>query len=182
MSEIVATYKIDEKIYLLRGHKVMLDSDLASLYGVELRVLNQAAQRNLERFPPDFMFRISKEEHKVLRSQIVILEKGRGRYSKYLPCVFTEQGVAMLSGVLHSKRAIRANIEIMRAFVRLRQVLSLHKDLARKLETLEKTVAGHEENFRAVFEAIRELMKAPEKPTRRIGFTAEERRARYRAR
>jgi hypothetical protein len=143
------------------GHRVMLDADLALLYEVEAKVLNQAVKRNIERFPADFMFQLSVEEAAFLRSQNVTLKPGRGQHRKYLPYAFTEQGVAMLSGVLHSPRAV------MRAFVRLRQMLQQNADLARKLAQLEKK---YDTQFRAVFDAIRELMKPLEKPKRRIGF------------
>ncbi len=152
----------------------MLDFDLASLYGVETRVLIQAVKRNSPRFPQDFMFQLNDDEFKNLRSQIVTSSWG-GR--RYLPYAFTEQGVAMLSSVLNSERAILVNVEIIRAFVRLREILATHKDLARKLEELEKK---YDEQFAVVFEAIRELMTPPEPPPKhRIGFGVEERKARY---
>ncbi|RLI99254.1 MAG: ORF6N domain-containing protein [Candidatus Aenigmatarchaeota archaeon] len=161
---------IERKIYLIRGHKVMLDSDLAQLYGVETRVLLQSVKRNISRFPEDFMFQLTKEEYDSLRSQIVILKPGRGKHRKYLPYVFTEQGVAMLSSVLKSERAIQVNIAIMRAFVRLREMLSTHKELAHKLAELERKIERHDEEIKAIFDAIRQLMAPPEKPRRRIGF------------
>ena len=151
----------------MRKQKVMLDADLAELYGVETRVLVQAVKRNLGRFPEDFMFQLSKEEADFLRSQIVTLEKGRGQHSKYLPYAFTEQGVAMLSSVLHSQRAIQVNIEIMRAFIRLRQMLATHIELARKLDALERR---YDSQFKQVFDAIRQLMAPPEPKRRPIGF------------
>ena len=157
--------RIDRAILMIRGHKVMLDADLASLYGVEAKVLNQAVKRNVERFPADFMFQLTAEEVDRLRSQFVTSSSWGGR--RYLPYVFTEQGVAMLSSVLHSTRAVQVNIEIMRAFVRLRQMLQQNADLARKLALLEKK---YDAQFRAVFDAIRALMKPPEKTRRRIGF------------
>ena len=137
MTNILPSERIERSILLIRGHKVMLDADLAELYGVETRALLQAVSRNQKRFPEDFMFQMSKDEYELLRSQIVISKKGRGG-RRYLPYVFTEQGVAMLSSVLRSERAVQVNIEIMRAFVRLRELVATHKDLARKLETLEK--------------------------------------------
>jgi len=143
----------------------MLDSDLAALYGVETRVLKQAVRRNIKRFPADFMFELTKGENRPLRSQNVTLK--RGQHSKYLPFAFTEQGVAMLSSVLKSERAIEVNIEIMRAFVRLRQILASHAALARKLEELEKK---YDTKFRVVFEAIRQLMEPPQSKRRHIGF------------
>ncbi len=176
-ANLVLAENIQSKIIMIRGEKVMLDSDLAGLYGVSTRRLNEQVRRNPARFPPDFMFQLTKEEYAVLRSQFATLEKGRGRHRKYLPLAFTEQGVAMMSSVLNSERAILVNVEIMRTFVRLREILATHKDLARKLEELEKK---YDEQFAVVFDAIRELMKPPEPPPkRRIGFGVEERRARY---
>jgi hypothetical protein len=163
---IIPVEQIERKIYLIRGHKVMFDSDLADLYEVPVRVFNQAVKRNTNRFPEDFMFQLTKEEES-LRSQIVTLKKGRGHHRKYLPYAFTEQGVAMLSGILNSPRAIRVNIEIMRAFVRLRQMLASNAELARKLNALEKK---YDAQFKVVFDAIRELMTPPDKPRRRIGY------------
>jgi hypothetical protein len=163
--------RITRAILLIRGHKVMLDEDLAALYEVEVKVLNQAVSRNAERFPPDFMFRLTLEETTLLRSQIVTLKGGRGQHRKYPPCVFTEQGVAMLSGILRSRRAVLVNVEIMRAFVRLRQMLASHSDLARKLSALEKK---YDAQFKVVFDAIRDLMTPPEPPRKnRIGFLAD---------
>jgi hypothetical protein len=158
---------LDRLILLVRGHRVMLDSDLASLYGVETKTLNQAVRRNTDRFPSDFMFRLEFREVPILRSQIVTSSSWGG--PRWRPYAFTEQGVAMLSSVLRSERAVQVNIEIMRAFVRLRRLLLENADLARKLAALEKKYDGQ---FRVVFEAIRELMEPagePE-PGRRIGF------------
>ena len=145
----------------------MLDADLADLYGVSTKRLNEAVRRNAERFPEDFMFQLSREEVDSLRSQIATLKTGRGRHRKFLPYAFTEQGVAMLSGVLHSPRAIQVNIAIMRAFVRMRRMLVSHEELARKVDSLEKQ---YDEQFRVVFDAIRALMEPPKAPRRRIGF------------
>jgi len=164
---LVLVERIEKAILLVRGQKVMLDADLAALYGVETRVLVQAVKRNIERFPDDFMLQLNKEEVDSLRSQIVTLKKGRGQHSKYLPYAFTEQGVAMLSSVLRSRRAIQVNIEIMRAFIRLRQMLASHVELARKLDALEKK---YDAQFKQVFEAIRQLMIPPEPKRRPIGF------------
>ena len=161
--------RIDRTVLRLRGHNVMLDMDLAELYGVDVRVLNQAVKRNHERFPADFMFGLSLEEAQSLRSQSVILKSGRGKHRKYLPLAFTEQGVAMLSSVLRSRQAIRVNVEIMRAFVRLRQMLESNTQLSKRLDELERKYDG---KFRAVFEAIRELMAHPAPVTRRIGFSS----------
>lgn len=144
----------------------MLDSDLAELYGVETMALNQAVRRNLERFPGDFMLQLNHEEYKSLRSQFVILKGGRGRHRKYPPYAFTEQGVAMLSGVLRSRRAVQVNVAIMRAFVKLRQILATHRDSAQKLEALERK---YDAQFKVVFDAIRGLRTPPKIPRRRIG-------------
>jgi hypothetical protein len=162
----LAPVQVERKILLLRGERVMLDADLAVLYGVSTKALVQATKRNRERFPADFMFQLSAEEAANLRSQIVTSspEWGGRRTRAY---VFTEQGVAMLSSVLRSKRAVAANIEIMRAFVRLRAMLSEHADLARKLAALEKK---YDAQFRVVFDAIRDLMAPPTPPRRSIGF------------
>ena len=155
----------------------MLDADLASLYGVSTKALVQAVKRNLERFPGDFMFQLTEQEVRALRSQIVTLDdasgrsRGRGRHAKYLPHAFTEQGVAMLSSVLKSKRAARVNVEIMRAFVRLRGMIAHSQDLARKLDALE---SKYDRQFKVVFDAIRELMAPPPSaPKRRIGFVSD---------
>ncbi len=171
---------IEKYIFLIRGHRVMLSTYLAELYGVKPKVLIQAVKRNKERFPLDFMFQLTLEETKNLRSQIVTLENSRsqnvilkhGQYSKYALYAFTEQGVAMLSGVLKSKRAVQANIAIMRAFVKLREILSINKELAQKLGELEHKIEGHDKEIQAIFEAIRKLMIIPEKPKRQIGFHA----------
>ena len=168
MSDLVPIERIESKIYLIRGQKVMLDRDLAELYGVETFVLNQAVKRNIERFPEDFMFSLTRKE--ILNiSQIVISLK----FSKNVNA-FTEQGIAMLSGILKSKRAILVNIAIMRAFVRLRHILATHKELARKLEELERKVEGHDVEIRSIFEAIRQLMApGPAGTGKKIGFLEE---------
>ena len=160
---------IERSSYTIRGERVMLDADLAALYGVETKALNQAVRRNAERFPADFMFHLNVAEAALVRSQIVTLApRGPGAHRKYLPYAFTEQGVAMLSSVLHSPRAVAVNVEIMRAFVRLRQLLATHADLARKLEVLERKYDG---KFRVVFDAIRLLMAPGVAAERkRIGF------------
>ncbi len=159
MSMPVSTATIERRILLLRGQRVMLDSDLADLYGVSTKRLNEQVRRNIRRFPADFMFQLSPDEAIALRSQNATLEAGRGKYRKYLPFVFTEQGVAMLSSVLKSERAVRVNIEIMRAFVRLRELIATNRDLARRLDDLEKR---YDAQFKGVFDAIRQLMAAPE--------------------
>ncbi len=179
MSPPVLTERIEKRILVVRGQRVMIDTDLASLYGVSTKRLNEQVRRNLNRFPTDFMFQLSPDEAVALRSQNATLKPGRGSHRKYLPFVFTEQGVAMLSSVLNSERAIRVNIEIMRTFVKLRRLLASHADLARKLEELEKK---YDARFRVVFEAIGELMEPPEKERRSIGFRAEEAGPAYRVR
>ncbi len=162
---IVPVERIEKAILLVRKQKVMLDAHLAALYGVETRVLVQAVKRNIERFPEDFMFQLSREEFAVLRSQSVTSSDWGGR--RYPPYAFTEQGVAMLSSVLRSQQAIQVNIEIMRAFIRLRQILASHVELARKLDDLERK---YDAQFKEVFEAIRQLMAPPEPKRRAIGF------------
>jgi phage regulator Rha-like protein len=159
---------IERKIYLIRGHKVLLDSDLAELYGVEVKQLKRQVRRNINRFPEDFMFQLQKEENESLRSHFGTLK--RGEHAKYLSYAFTEQGVAMLSSVLNSDRAIEVNIQIMRAFVKLREMLLTHKDLARKLADMEKK---YDSQFKVVFDTIRQLMSptVPKKGT--IGFGRE---------
>ena len=173
MDSLVPVEMIEKKIYLIRGHKVMLDSDLAELYGVATKVLLQAVKRNLNRFPEDFMFLLKYQDVAALRSQIVTLKKGRGEHRKYLPYVFTEQGVAMLSSVLNSERAVQVNIAIMRAFVKLREMLSTNKELALKLAQLERKMEKHDEEIKLIFDAIRQLMKPPETKTKKIGFRRE---------
>ena len=166
MKELIPVEVIEKKIYLIRNQKVMLDRDLAELYCVETRVLNQAVRRNIKRFPDDFMFSLTREEIMNL-SQFVISSKIKHAPSVF---VFTEQGVAMLSSVLKSERAIQVNIAIMRAFVRLREILSTNKGLAQKLRELENKIAKHDSEIRVIFEAIRQLMTPHEKPKGRIGF------------
>jgi len=175
MDAIVPIEMIERKIYLIRGQKVMLDSDLAELYGVSTKVLIQAVKRNIKRFPSDFMFQLKNQEVINLRSQIVTssLEHG-GR--RYLPYVFTEQGVAMLSSVLNSERAIEVNILIIRAFVKLREMIASNKELAKRLDELEKK---YDAQFKVVFDTIRQLMIPPETKKRKIGFIVRERSAQY---
>jgi hypothetical protein len=174
---LVPVEQIERAILLIRGQKVILDRDLAELYGVETRMLKQAVRRNVGRFPGDFMFELTKEEARSLRSQNVTLK--RGGHSKYLPFAFTEQGVAMLSSVLNSARAIEVNIAIMRAFVRLRELVSTHKKLELKLSELERKMEKHDESIETIFEAIRQLMTPPEERRRKIGFEVKEKRAGY---
>ena len=166
---------IQSKIYLIRGQKVMLGPHLAELYGVETKVLIQAVKRNSERFPKDFMFQLTNQEFINLKSQIVTSSWGGIRRAN--PYAFTEQGVAMLSSVLRSRRAIEVNLQIMRTFVRLRQMLASHSELARKLAALEKK---YDAQFRVVFNAILALTAEPEKPNRKIGFEVKEKGAVYR--
>ena len=160
---------IERRIYLIRGKKVMLDSDLAQLYQVRTKALNQAVRRNITRFPDDFMFQLDTEEASALRSQIVTLEKGRGRYPKYAPLAFTELGVAMLSSVLNSERAVQMNILIMRAFVRLREALATHRDLEAQIERSAATQQQHAVVLVGVIKEIKSL-KAPRSRKPRIGF------------
>jgi phage regulator Rha-like protein len=173
-TDLVPQELIEHKIFLLRGQKVLLSNHLAELYGIETRVLMQAVKRNSDRFPNDFMFSLTREE--ILRiSQFVTSLK----YSKAV-YAFTEQGVAMLSSVLNSPRAIQMNIAIMRAFVKLREILSTHKELALKLKQLEMKIEKHDEEIHAIFEAIRNLMTLPEPPKKRIGFQVDEPKVKYR--
>jgi hypothetical protein len=162
---LIPVDRIEKAILLIRGQKVMLDADLAELYGVETKMLVRAVKRNINRFPTDFMFQLSKEEFDNLRFHFGTSSVWGGR--RYPPYAFTEQGVAMLSSVLRSRRAIQVNIEIMRAFIRLRQMLASHVELARKLDALEKK---YDAQFKQVFEAIRQLMAPPEPKRRPIGF------------
>ncbi len=173
--EMISQGPIERKILLIRGQKVMLSHDLAELYGVKPKVLMQAVKRNIERFPNDFMFQLILEEAKSLRSQFVTLKK-RGQHRKYLPYAFTEHGAIMAASVLNTKRAIEMSVFVVRAFVRLREILSAHKDLARRLDKLERK---YNTRFRRVFDAIRELMAPPPapppdaEPRKRIGFVKE---------
>ncbi len=170
MKIIIPEEIIKQKILLIRKQKVMLSAHLAKLYGVTPGVLIQAVKRNIERFPEDFMFQLTENEYKNLKSQFVISSWGGIRHAPY---AFTEQGVAMLSSVLRSKKAMQVNIAIMRAFVKLRRIISSHKELAQKLNDLEQMVGKHDETIQEIFEAIRQLMAQPEKPKKRIGFHAE---------
>ena len=165
---IVLAERIESRILLIRGHKVMLDRDLAALYGVKPIALRQQVKRNKDRFPEDFMFQLTAAEAESLLSQFVI--PSRRSLGGFTPYAFTEQGVAMLSSVLRSKRAVLVNIQIMRAFVKLREMLATHRELARKLAQLEKRIEGHDEEITAIFEAIRQLMEPTEKSTKPIGF------------
>ncbi len=167
MDALLPVESITEKIYHIRKNKVLLDWDLAALYGVETAQLKRAVRRNIDRFPPDFMFVLSKVELENLRCQFGISSWGGTRYP---PMAFTEQGVAMLSGVLTSKRAIEVNIAIMRAFVRMREMLAGSKKFAAKLAELENRLGAHDDNFQIVFQALEQLLHEDEKPKRKIGF------------
>ena len=168
MKQVLSSEVVEQKILLIRGQRVMLSTHLAKLYNVEVRTLIQAVKRNLDRFPKDFMFQLSVEEYKNLKSQFVISSWGGARRSK--PYAFTEQGVAMLSSVLRTKRAVQVNIAIMRAFVKLREILLTHKELAFKLSELERKIENHDAEIKNIFEAIRQLMVPIEKPKQKIGF------------
>ncbi len=165
-SQSIVASKISQKIYFLRGHRVMLSTDLARLYGVEARALIQAVQRNIDRFPADFLFQLTADEHKNLKSQFVISSWGGARTAPY---AFTEQGVAMLSSVLRSPRAVRVNIAIMRTFVRLREMLATNQKLRRKIEDMEKR---YDAKFQIVFATIESMLEDEDLPNRGIGFHA----------
>lgn len=173
--EPIAAPAIEKRIFVVRGRQVMLDEDLADLYGVETRRLIEQVKRNRDRFPEDFMFQLNKEEAAVLRSQIAISNGGSGG-RRYAPYVFTEQGVAMLSGVLKSKRAVAVNIAIMRAFVELRRAASSYAELEKRLDRLERDTSSklgqHAEQLDEVFKALRQLIAPPVRPKRAIGFRA----------
>jgi len=165
---IIPGEHIQQAIHVIRGHRILLDSDLAGLYGVETKALNLAVKRNTQRFPADFMFQLTKQEYESLRLQIETSNGRGGR--RYNPYAFTEQGVAMLSSVLRSERAIQVNIEIMRAFVRMRQFMVVNRELARKLGELESKVQTHDKHILALFEAIRLLMAPPVKTENKEPF------------
>lgn len=161
---------VRSKIYLIRGQKVLLDKDLADMYGVDTKRLNEQVRRNITRFPADFMFQLNEDEYASLRSQFATLKGGRGAHRKYLPNVFTEQGVAMLSSVLNSEQAVQVNIAIMRAFVQLREFAASNRVLSKRLDEMEQK---YDSRFKVVFDAIRQLMTPPGKDKRKIGFTGE---------
>jgi len=167
MNDLISIEEITNRIYFIRGHKVMLDRDLAELYGVETKRLKEQVRRNIARFPEDFMFILTNQEVRNLRSQIATSSWGGTRY---IPMAFTEQGIAMLSSVLKSKRAIAVNIAIMRAFVKMRELLKANKEFSGKLKIIETHLAEHDEQIRLVFDAIRQLLAEDEKPKRKIGF------------
>jgi aromatic ring-opening dioxygenase LigB subunit len=171
---LVTPESVERAIIVLRGRRVILDSELAALYGVTVSVFNQAVKRNMERFPADFAFQLTREEYESLRSQIVILKAGRGAHRKYLPYVFTEHGAVMAASVLNSPKAVDMSVEVVRAFVRLRQILAANRQLAARVDDLERKMnqsnAAHSKNIGTLFDAVRNLMTAPEKPKRQIGF------------
>jgi ORF6N domain len=167
--ELIAAPTIEQRIFVVRGRQVMLDEDLAGLYGVETKRLVEQVKRNLERFPEDFMFQLNKEEATALRSQIATSKSGRGG-RRYAPYVFTEQGVAMLSSVLRSKRAIAVNIEIMRTFVELRRVASSYAAIEERLEQIERGMGEHDDQLGQIFNALRQLIAPPARPKRPVGF------------
>lgn len=174
MDEIIPVERIDKSILVLRGRSVLLDTDIAELYGVDTRVLVQAIKRNIARFPDDFMFQLTAEEFALLRSQNVISNpEGRGG-RRYAPYAFTEHGVAMLASVLNSSRAIDVSVLIVRAFVRMREALTANRELAYKLAELERQLDTHDEAIQSLMAAIRSLMKPPEPKQRRIGFVPPE--------
>jgi hypothetical protein len=169
---IISEETISDKIYFIRNQKVMLDRDLAMLYGIETRVLKQAVKRNISRFPDDFMFELTDVENDSLRSQFVTLKKGRGQHQKYLPSVFTEHGVLMLSSVLNSDKAIQTNIQIMRIFTKVRQMLLDTTDLKIDIMQIQKKLENHDKNIELVFSYLDELTekKEDEKPRTKIGY------------
>jgi hypothetical protein len=160
--------EIENKIYLIRGQKVMIDSDLASLYEIDTKRLNEQVKRNAERFPPDFMFQLTEKEPENLRSQIATSSFWGGR--RTLPYVFTEHGVLMLSSVLNSSRAIQVNIQIMRIYVRIRELFAMNKDILQKLEQIEKNVTRHDEEIKLVFKYLKQLLQTPPPPRKKIGY------------
>ena|SRR3989339_1943104 len=171
---------IENRIFLIRGHRVMIDFDLARIYGVSTSRLNQQFRRNMRRFPEDFAFTLTRPEFESLMLQIATSKKGRGGRHK-LSTVFTEHGAIMLASVLNSYLAVKASVQVVRAFIKLRETLTATKGLANKLSELERKIESHDESIRSLFDAIRELMEPPEKPKKQIGFTAHEKRARYSA-
>jgi len=169
MKDLIPTERIEQAIFLVRGQKVILDGDLSRLYGVTTKRLNEQVKRNRKRFPDDFMFQLNLQEVARLRSRFATLNGGRGRHRKYLPYVFTEHGAIMAANVLNSDRAIEASVCVVRAFVRLRELIASHKDLSKRLDELERK---YDSQFKEVFDAILELMTPPTPPKPRIGFRA----------
>ena len=178
-TQLVPVEQVERLIHMARGEKVLLDSDLAALYGVSTGALNRAVRRNASRFPPDFMFQLTAEEAANLKCQFGTSSSGHGGRRRSLPYAFTEQGVAMLSSVLRSERAVLVNVAIMRAFVSLRRMLSADEALARKLAELERRLEGHDQAIRSLFDAIRQLMASPAKSQKQIGFQVKEARVPY---
>jgi hypothetical protein len=160
---VIPLERVERSILILRGHRVILDSDLAALYAVPVKRLNEQVKRNIDRFPDDFAFTLTEEEHDALRSQFATLKTGRGGHRKYLPRAFTEHGALMAASVLNSPKAVEMSIMVVRAFVRLRQILASNRQL-------ERRIAAHDKNIVALFQTVRSLMAVPEKPKRRIGF------------
>ena len=171
-TQLIQVDQIEPLIHEIRGKKVMLDSDLAALYGVPTKRLNEQVQRNLARFPDDFLFRLTSDEAESLRSQIATLKSGRGQHRKYLPYAFTEHGAYMAASLLNSPRAVEVSVFVVRAFVKLRQLVLSNKELAGKLDQLERKVAGHDDTIRQLVAAIRQLMAPPDPPLRPMGFHA----------
>ena len=168
---LVPLESIQRTILVVRGRKVVVDVDLAAIYGIPVKALNQAVKRNTERFPADFMFQLTAQEVKALRSQPVTLDGGgRGRHRKYLPYVFTEHGAVMAASVLNSARAVQMSLYVVRAFLRLREWVAGQADLVAKLAELERRVAGHDQELKVIIQAVRQLMTPPDGPRRRIGF------------
>ncbi len=174
MTDLIPAERIEHAILTIRGQRVMLDADLAALYQVETGALNRAVKRNAERFPPDFMFQMTAEEAESLRCQFGILKAGRGQHRKYLPHVFTEQGVAMLSSVLRSARAVAVNIEIMRAFVRLRRLMAFEAEIRQRFEAIEHKAGEQDAWIAYLYQAIEDLMKPPAPEPKRVGFRPDE--------
>ena len=170
LTQLIPTERVEKHVHVARGERVLLDADLASLYGVATGALNRAVKRNAGRFPADFMFQLNPEEAEILKCQIGISSLEHGGRRRSLPYAFTEQGVAMLSSVLRSERAVQVNVAIMRAFVGLRRMLTANETLARKLAELERGLEGHDQAIKSLFDAIRQLMAPPAKPRREIGF------------
>ena len=173
IQSVLADERVISKIYVIRKQKIMLDRDLAEMYGVETKVFNQSIKRNLERFPKDFMFQLTKDEAaEISRSQIVTLKQGQNM--KYAPYAFAEQGVSMLSGVLNSAIAIQVHIQIIRVFTKMKELLLTHKDILLKLEKMEKDVKENKEDIAMIFKAVKQLLNPPSTPRKRIGFRPDE--------
>ena len=180
LTQLVPVEQVEKLIHLARGERVLLDADLARLYGVTTGALNRAVRRNTSRFPPDFMFQLTADEARILKCQIGISSSRHGGRRRSLPYAFTQQGVAMLSSVLRSERAVQVNVAIMRAFVSLRRLLAGDEALARKFAELERRLEGHDQAIKSLFDAIRELASPPARPRREIGFHIKEDSVPYR--